>query len=444
MGGRCDRLRQPEPAGEGPAAPVCGLHDGPQPGTGDTADRELCRQRPCKGGAASTEKVCRSLHEGGRGTLAYVDKSHGNLSGPATKRILEREFGEYSQAAYQRLAGISVAQIYRFRDSESYRKRNTSYQPTRPTPIPIGERRKPRPQGRPGYLRIDTVHQGDRDGVKGVYHINAIDELTQWEIVAAAPQISEHWLIPLLEQLLEQFPFTVRGFHSDNGSEFINYTVRQTAGQAAHRADQIARPSHGRQRTGGVEKRSDHSQTHRFRPHRRPTCRSRRSLSSPVSESLRQLSPARRGGRDYRGAQRKAAPRLSSVGHAVRDLPPDAAVRNLPAVGNNYGRAGTIRSTTIRHRISHRDAARQKTTAFGNSQKRVISTAQDKTSERGGNDGADGKARKTRNRFPSLFHRALGNRRRDFHIPTAPVTVFPVLKNQNERNPGYRPSSVPL
>src|SRR5580658_5767587 len=157
--------------------------------------------------------------------LAYVDKSHGNLSGPATKRILEREFGEYSQAAYQRLAGISVAQIYRIRNSESYRKRNTSYQPTRPTPIPIGARRKPRPQGRPGYLRIDTVHQGDRDGVKGVYHINAVDELTQWEIVAAAPQISEHWLIPLLEQLLEQFPFTIRGFHSDNGSEFINYTV---------------------------------------------------------------------------------------------------------------------------------------------------------------------------------------------------------------------------
>lgn len=157
--------------------------------------------------------------------LAYVDKSHGNLSGPATKRILEREFGQYSQAAYQRLAGISVAQIYRFRNSESYRKRNTSYQPTRPTPIPIGERRKPRPQGRPGYLRIDTVHQGDRDGVKGVYHINAVDEVTQWEIVAAAPQISEHWLIPLLEQLLAQFPFTVRGFHSDNGSEFINYTV---------------------------------------------------------------------------------------------------------------------------------------------------------------------------------------------------------------------------
>jgi hypothetical protein len=157
--------------------------------------------------------------------LAYVDRSHGNLSGPATKRILEREHHEYGQAAFERLAQISVAQIYRFRNSEAYRKRNSSYQPTRPTPIPIGERRKPRPQGRPGYLRIDTVHQGDRDGAKGLYHINAVDEVTQWEIVAATPQISERWLIPVLEQMLEQFPFIIRGFHSDNGSEFINYTV---------------------------------------------------------------------------------------------------------------------------------------------------------------------------------------------------------------------------
>jgi hypothetical protein len=43
--------------------------------------------------------------------LAYVDKAHGNLSGPATRRILEREFSEYGQAAYQRLAAISVAHL---------------------------------------------------------------------------------------------------------------------------------------------------------------------------------------------------------------------------------------------------------------------------------------------------------------------------------------------
>jgi transposase InsO family protein len=163
--------------------------------------------------------------------LAYVDKAHGNLSGPATRRILEREHSEYGQAVYERLAKISVAQIYRFRNSAAYRKRNTTYQPTRPTVIRIGERRKPQPQGSPGYLRIDTVHQGDQDGRKGIYHINAVDEVTQWEIVAATPQISELWLIPLLETMVQQFPFVIRGFHSDNGSEFINHTVAKLLGK---------------------------------------------------------------------------------------------------------------------------------------------------------------------------------------------------------------------
>ena len=72
---------------------------------------------------------------------------------------------------------------------------------------------------------MDTVHQGDRDGTKGLYHINAVDEVTQWQVVGATAQISEAWLLPVLEAMLEQFPFRIRGFHSDNGSEFINHTV---------------------------------------------------------------------------------------------------------------------------------------------------------------------------------------------------------------------------
>jgi transposase InsO family protein len=58
-----------------------------------------------------------------------------------------------------------------------------------------------------------------------VYHINAVDEVTQWQVVGAAAQISEMRLLPVLEGLMEQFPFRIRGFHSDNGSEFINHTV---------------------------------------------------------------------------------------------------------------------------------------------------------------------------------------------------------------------------
>ena len=72
---------------------------------------------------------------------------------------------------------------------------------------------------------MDTVHQGDLDGAKGLYHINAVDEVTQFEIVCAVEKISERYLIPILEQLLNQFPFVILGFHADNGSEYINQHV---------------------------------------------------------------------------------------------------------------------------------------------------------------------------------------------------------------------------
>ena len=157
--------------------------------------------------------------------LAEVDEAHETLSGPATQKILQRAWHEFEDRRYERLWGLSVAQLYRLRKSRAYRQRRVAYQPTRPTQVAIGERRKPDPQGRPGFLRVDTVHQGDLDGVKGLYHINAVDEVTQWQVVGATAQISEAWLMPVLEAMLEQFPFRILGFHSDNGSEFINQNV---------------------------------------------------------------------------------------------------------------------------------------------------------------------------------------------------------------------------
>ena len=123
--------------------------------------------------------------------LAAVDEAHETLSGPATRKVLEREFHDYGDARFQRLASISVAQLYRVRKTRAYRHRRLVYQPTKPTAIAIGERKRPQPEGRPGFLRVDSVHQGDLDGVKGVYHINAVDEVTQWQVLRAVPQISE-------------------------------------------------------------------------------------------------------------------------------------------------------------------------------------------------------------------------------------------------------------
>jgi transposase InsO family protein len=159
--------------------------------------------------------------------LASVDEAHETLSGPATRRILEREVGLYGKQEYARLAGISVAHLYNLRKSQRYRERRLNYVKTRPTAVSIGERRKPDPRGQPGYLRLDTVHQGDQPEAKGVFHINAVDEVLQWQIVGATPRISEAYLKPVLEAMLRQFPFRLQGFHTDNGSEFINRTVAE-------------------------------------------------------------------------------------------------------------------------------------------------------------------------------------------------------------------------
>jgi len=155
--------------------------------------------------------------------LASVDQAHERLSGPATRHILKREFEVYGKPEFERLAKLSNGHLYNLRQSPRYGLRH--YENTRPTVVQIGERKKPAPNAQPGFLRIDTVHQGDGPEGKGIYHINAVDEVTQWEVVLATPRISEAWLMPLLESILQQFPFVILNFHSDNGSEFINKTV---------------------------------------------------------------------------------------------------------------------------------------------------------------------------------------------------------------------------
>ena len=159
--------------------------------------------------------------------LASVDEAHETLSGPATRRILEREVELYGKQEYVRLAAISVAHLYNLRKSQRYRERRLNYVKTRPTAVSTGERRKPQPQGQSGYLRLDTVHQGDRPEAKGVYHINAVDEVLQWQVVGSTPRISETYLEPVLKAMMRQFPFRIKGFHTDNGSEFINRTVAE-------------------------------------------------------------------------------------------------------------------------------------------------------------------------------------------------------------------------
>ena len=160
--------------------------------------------------------------------LAEVDRAMDTLSGPATACVLRRQRDVFKDARFERLGSISVGHLYNLRNSAPYRVQRVVLTKTRPTKsVTIGVRKAPAPDGRPGFIRIDSVHQGDLDGTKGLYHINSVDCVTQWQVVATVQTISEAHLLPVMEQMLAQFPFEILGFHADNGSEYVNHKVAQ-------------------------------------------------------------------------------------------------------------------------------------------------------------------------------------------------------------------------
>lgn len=157
--------------------------------------------------------------------MTTTDELHDFPNGVTVKKILKRMFKEYKDVSYKNISNISVGHIYNLRKSVHYQRLTKKYEKTKPRIVNIGERRKPTPNGVPGYLRVDTIHQGDMGKQKGVYHINIVDEVTQWEMTGAVAKITEAFLVPLLIKLINKFPFKVFEFHSDNGSEYINRVV---------------------------------------------------------------------------------------------------------------------------------------------------------------------------------------------------------------------------
>ena len=157
--------------------------------------------------------------------LVEMDKANEDACGPAIAHLLQRAYHTYGDTRYERLAGLSVSHLYNLRKSSGYRALRIIFNKTHPVRNSIGVRKAPRPDGKAGFVRIDTVHQGDLDGVKGVYHITCVDAVCQWQIEACVQGISEAFLLPVLESIIEQFPFVISGFHSDNGSEYINKPV---------------------------------------------------------------------------------------------------------------------------------------------------------------------------------------------------------------------------
>jgi hypothetical protein len=159
--------------------------------------------------------------------LVEMDRANEDVCGPAIAHLLHRAYNVYGDQRYERLADLSVSHLYNLRKSTGYQARRTRFTHTRPVCNLIGVRRAPRPNGRAGWVRIDSVHQGDLDGLKGVYHITCVDCVSQWQVEACVEGISEAFLLPVLALMMAQFPFVVEGFHSDNGSEYINRKVAE-------------------------------------------------------------------------------------------------------------------------------------------------------------------------------------------------------------------------
>jgi len=157
--------------------------------------------------------------------LVEMDKRHDTPSGAMIKKLCERAVDNYGEIEFETLSKISISYLYNLRYSSSYKNKRRHFTKTQARKIPIGERKKPTPNGEPGFIRIDTVHQGDKDNKKGVYHINAVDEVTQFEVICSVEKITDEHLLPALIKMIEEFPFILKGFHSDNGSEYINYSV---------------------------------------------------------------------------------------------------------------------------------------------------------------------------------------------------------------------------
>lgn len=159
--------------------------------------------------------------------LASMDELHDQPSGPVLKKLCERAYCRFGEDKYQQLAKISVSHLYNLRRSKSYQRQRCVLTKTSPKKSPIGQRRKPCPNNQPGYIRIDSVHQGDRDKSKGIYHVNAVDEVTQFQVIVTLERINEEFMLPALKEMLDVFPFKIRGFHADNGGEYINYSVAE-------------------------------------------------------------------------------------------------------------------------------------------------------------------------------------------------------------------------
>jgi hypothetical protein len=102
----------------------------------------------------------------------------------------------------------------------------------------------------PGFMQADTVaHGGDSMQGDFVYSLTLTDILSGWTENRATWNKGAHGVLEQIKDIEQVLPFAIQGFHSDNGSEFLNHhlyryyvkrkePIEMTRGRPRHGNDQ--------------------------------------------------------------------------------------------------------------------------------------------------------------------------------------------------------------
>ena len=247
--------------------------------------------------------------------LADMDARHGTVSGPTTKTLRKRAGRLFGNARFERLAGISVSHLYNLWGRTPSQRPRRHWTQTRSTGVPIGQRRAPQLNGMPGYIRIDSVHQGDQGGMNGVYHHNAVDSVTPFQLVATCEKYQRglfaaghpaavrersvcHPRIPRGERL--------RVHHVQGG-----HVVREVA----YRVHHVPPPAFQRQRAGGTQEWRGGVETLGVCAHPATVRRIGQHVLYASPQPVHQLSPSGPLSGDDHRCQGKGAHARSREGH---------------------------------------------------------------------------------------------------------------------------------
>ena len=145
--------------------------------------------------------------------LFETRKVHNFISGNAIRKIMRDEYEIYKHTEYKNIKDISVSYMYKL-FGKTHDRRANKFFGTKPKNSTIGIRAPLTYDGCAGHLNVDTVHQGDRNGEKGIYHVNIVDSLTQWELIASLDVIAESSLAPVWDIYTYLKCMQVRLMHS--------------------------------------------------------------------------------------------------------------------------------------------------------------------------------------------------------------------------------------